>query len=932
MTTNNAAAKNETARLNALAYYEILDSGKELGFENIAFLASQICETPIALINFLDDKRQWFKAKRGITISETPLEQSICQHTIKEDGVFEVNDTLKHDEFKNLSLVTQSPKMRFYAGAAIKTAQGVNIGTVCVIDNKPRLLSNDQRQALQIFATQVMFLLEERKRKNNSITQAFQFKDLFDNAPCGYHSINVEGIILEMNETELQWLGYERSEVIGKLRITDLLDEDGKEVFKKEFPLYLKRGYVKNIDLNLICKDGRKLPVMLNSTAIFDEHKNLIQTRTTFFKNSERKQIEADLMKSREMFRKVFDKSPTAMLISDAVTGKFMRANQIFLTTLGFSENEVLGRTSVELNLLSARERETVMNIIRRQGFIKNHEVKTLSKNGETITFIFSSELMDINGRQQLLSTFHDITEIKTLETQLILEKNNAENAKKLHEQFVADMSHEIRTPMNSIIGFTDILLNKELGKKENEYLEAIKNSGKNLLRIINDVLDLSKLEAQMVKLEEHPFKIQKIFYDLEMMLKEKAQSKNLELIFECATYADQTLVGDTTRTTQILTNLITNAIKFTWTGSIKIVADVTCDEQDKCTVGFSVTDTGIGIPENKLQSIFERFEQVQTKNSTNNGGSGLGLSITKQLIKLQGGEISVTSTLNKGTRFYFTIPFKKPNADQSLHLQLPESKIDIKQLSNLKILLAEDNPINIHFFTSLFSEYNLQVETATNGNQVIEMLRNKNYDVLLLDVQMPEMDGYETTAVIRYELKNNIPIIAMTAHAMVGEREKCLKIGMNDYVSKPVNVNSLFEKISSATEHIWMKNNSATCTERLSDFTYLVNSMRGKERIIQDTFDIILRQVPNDLFIINDAIAKSDFETINEIAHKMKSAISILTVPSLQTLLEEMENNAIEGKNIEYIKELNNRLTKMCSVLQKEIETERIKITAHLV
>ena len=196
----------------------------------------------------------------------------------------------------------------------------------------------------------------------------------------------------------------------------------------------------------------------------------------------------------------------------------------------------------------------------------------------------------------------------------------------------------------------------------------------------------------------------------------------------------------------------------------------------------------------------------------------------------------------------------------------------------------------------------------------------------------MPGMDGYEATVVIRYELKNNIPIIAMTAHAMAGEREKCLKLGMNDYVSKPVDVDELFEKIWNVTDGIAVKNYTGKHLEKVSDFTYLIDSMRGKEKIIRDTFDVILRQIPKDLFIINDAIDKSDYETIHEIAHKMKSAISIMGAPALQSLLEQIEDKATAKKDIEYIRELNDRLNSMCSRVLEEVELEREKITSHFV
>jgi signal transduction histidine kinase/CheY-like chemotaxis protein len=373
--------------------------------------------------------------------------------------------------------------------------------------------------------------------------------------------------------------------------------------------------------------------------------------------------------------------------------------------------------------------------------------------------------------------------------------KEKAEESTKLKEAFLANMSHEIRTPMNAIIGFSDQLYKCKLEEKEKEYVKIIKSAGENLLTIINDILDISKIEAGMMTFEEHTFSVKEIFKSLNVMLMGKAKEKNLELLFICDDDVPDSLLGDTTRLTQIIINLAGNAIKFTQKGSITVGARVTKYENGITLLEFSVKDTGIGIPLDKLEHIFERFRQAESHITRKYGGTGLGLSIAKQLVELQGGTLSVKSEIDKGSFFSFCIPYKK-SVEVVHEIEAVREKYDMTELCKLNILLVEDNQLNVKLILSLFSEYKLKLQVAENGSVGVEMLKKGNFDIILMDMEMPVMNGYEAANIIRNELKSDRPIIAMTAHAMAGERERCLSLGMNDYISKPINANLLFEKI----------------------------------------------------------------------------------------------------------------------------------------
>ncbi|OFY84802.1 MAG: hypothetical protein A3F72_05970 [Bacteroidetes bacterium RIFCSPLOWO2_12_FULL_35_15] len=509
--------------------------------------------------------------------------------------------------------------------------------------------------------------------------------------------------------------------------------------------------------------------------------------------------------------------------------GKITDMNNASIKVTESSREKLIGTDFFDYFTEPVKAKEGYQEVFAK-GFVADYPL-TIKDGKLTDVLMNGSVYRDDKGNVLgVVVVARDITDQKRFENALIEAKSYAEQATqkaeestKLKEAFLANMSHEIRTPMNAIIGFSDILSKKQLGAQENEYVTSIKSAGENLLTIINDILDISKIEAGMMTFEENNFSVKETFKSLNIMLMERAKEKNIGLIFNCDEDVPDVLLGDHTRLTQILINLTGNAIKFTQNGSVKVHAKVLKIEnnirstttekilsdakrvagQEIKLIEFSVSDTGIGIARDKLEDIFERFQQADSHTTRKFGGTGLGLSIAKQLVELQGGTLSVESELKVGSIFTFYIPYKK-SAQALLRDEKIEKKYDMKSLSKLKILLVEDNQLNILLISSLFSENNLKLQTAENGADCIEKLKENNgstlvskcFDIILMDMEMPNMNGYEATTIIRKELKNNIPIIAMTANAMAGEREKCLSFGMNDYISKPINANLLFEKI----------------------------------------------------------------------------------------------------------------------------------------
>ncbi|MCC6384587.1 MAG: response regulator [Bacteroidia bacterium] len=383
------------------------------------------------------------------------------------------------------------------------------------------------------------------------------------------------------------------------------------------------------------------------------------------------------------------------------------------------------------------------------------------------------------------------------------IEKQKAEEARNLERQFMANISHEIRTPMNAIIGMNNLLLNLLTDEKQIEYLKGIKYSAENLLSIINDILDLSKIESGKLNIEKIPFSIRQTTEMVGTNLKIKANEKGINLHIEVSSDIPPFVKGDPVRLFQMLINIGGNAVKFTEKGTVSIRVSTAGKEVNKINIRFEIEDTGIGIPEDKLTKVFDKFTQANRHTSRKFGGTGLGLTITKQLAELQNGTISLKSRLGEGSVFVFTLPYEE-TTDQLPEIQNQILSDDmIEQMKSKRILLAEDNPFNQVVAVDSILELipQLKVDIAENGKQAVEMHSSAPYDLIVMDIQMPEMDGYEACRKIRNELPlpaRNVPILAMTASVIKEEVQECFNAGMNDFVPKPFNQSELVQKMSS--------------------------------------------------------------------------------------------------------------------------------------
>lgn len=492
------------------------------------------------------------------------------------------------------------------------------------------------------------------------------------------------------------------------------------------------------------------------------------------------------------------------------------------------------------------------------------------------------------------LLTFLHVLNIGREQRRMIVQLNRSERKIKesatIKEQFLANMSHEIRTPMNAILGFTNLLKKTRLDNSQTQYVDFIHSSGENLLTLINDILDLSKIEAGMMQLEKAPFSLNGLIASVDIMFREKARQKGLQFSVHVDPAIHDTLSGDPIRLTQILINLLSNAIKFTEKGFVRLLVKEGGSTADEIELQFTIQDSGIGIAPEKKAAIFERFQQAEAATTRRFGGSGLGLSIVKQLVQLQRGSIDVDTEWGKGASFMVTLPFT-PVYDYEEAYAVPAQDIDLT-VKSIQILIAEDNVMNQQLIHHLMKHWQLDYMLVNNGAEAVAALKEKEYSLVLMDIQMPEMDGYAATLYIRNELQLNVPIVAMTAHAMAGEKERCLSYGMNEYISKPIKEIELYAVIEQLAQQSPVH---GTPQQNLVNLDYLRELSMGDAEFENAIIRQFIVQIPEELTLLKEAIEKENLMQIKGLAHGMKSSVAYMGLSErLHPYLQRMETEAV--------------------------------------
>jgi PAS domain S-box-containing protein len=802
---------------------------------------------------------------------------------------------------------------------------------------------------LKIADKELIFQTEEKERRaaatkeleafSYSLKLASQYSlSLIEASLDPLITINIEGKITDMNEALVNITGLAREELTG----TDFFDyftepQMAREVYQEVFA----KGSVTDSPLTLRHKEGKLTDVLFNGSVYKDGNENVLGVVIVA------RDVTAQKLAS-EYARSLIEASLDPLFTIN-LQGKITDLNNASVKIIGVSRENIIGTDFFGYFTEPEKAKEVYLDVFAN-GFVTDFPLTI--RDGKLTDVLFNGSVYkdDRGNVQGVVVVARDITDQKKIETQLNeaivfaemateiaeIAKSKAESstliaetAVKAKQQFLSNMSHEIRTPMNAIIGFTKVLLKSELTAKQKEYLSAIKMSGDALIVLINDILDLAKVDAGKMVFEKIPFKMGLSISAMLHLFETKIQEKNLKLVVDYDKTIPDVLVGDPVRLHQIILNLMSNAVKFTAKGRIYVSVRLLSDNDDNATVQFSIKDTGIGISDEKIVKIFENFQQASSGTSRLYGGTGLGLAIVKQLVESQGGSIQVVSKPNEGSTFSFTLNFQKTDLNAAEEIIVEELDDEIK---NLKVLVVEDIPLNQLLMKTLLDDFGFDRDIADNGKIAIEKMKTKEYDVILMDLQMPEMNGFEATDYIRNVMHSDIPIIALTADVTTVDLAKCKTVGMNDYIAKPVDERVLYSKIIGLIKKSAIIENSENNVKvvsnikviRCTDLGYLNIRTKSNPTLMMEMISLYLEQTPPLISAMKKSLAEKDWESLHSAVHKMIPSFAIMGINvDFENMARKVQDYAIAKQQTDGIQDMVLQLGNICSQACKELEEE---------
>jgi PAS domain S-box-containing protein len=633
-------------------------------------------------------------------------------------------------------------------------------------------------------------------------------------------------------------------------------------------------------------------------------------------------------------------------LITISPKGKITDMNQATANIIGLSREQITDSDFFDYFTEPQKAREVYQEVFAK-GSVADSPLTLRHKNGKLTDVLFNGSVYrdDKGNVLGVVIVARDVTDQKRITMELNEAKNvaeeanavaqkaneaaqeakknaliatqKAEDAVKAKQQFLSNMSHEIRTPMNAIIGFTKVLLKSEHTAKQKEYLSAIKMSGDALIVLINDILDLAKVDAGKMSFEQIPFRLELSIYALLHLFETKIQEKNIKLVIEYDNSIPKVLLGDPVRLHQIILNLVSNALKFTNKGYITVTVKLVTEDDESAKIYFAVSDTGIGIEQTKLVKIFDNFQQATSGTSRLYGGTGLGLAIVKQLVEPQGGKVSVESVPNIGSKFSFVLSFPKTKIDVENEIELPELDASIK---NIRVLVAEDIPLNQLLMKTILDDFGFEREIAENGKITVEKIEKSHFDVILMDLQMPEMNGFEATAYIRNVLKSDIPIIALTADVTTTDLAKCKAVGMNDYISKPVDERVLYTKIINIVNQTRTDKEDVEIAveyvikSKCTNLDYLNLRTKSNPKLMMEMISLYLEQTPPLINAMKQSLKDRHWGLLYASVHKIIPSFAIMGMNhDFENIAKKVQEFAGSQQQTDGIQEMVLKLETVC-------------------
>jgi PAS domain S-box-containing protein len=762
-------------------------------------------------------------------------------------------------------------------------------------------------------------------------------KAIFNSANFSSIATDAKGVIQIFNVGAERMLGYTAAEVLNKITPADI--SDPQEVIARAKALSIElgtpitpgfealvfkasRGIEDIYELTYFRKDGSRFPAVVSVTALRDAQDAIIGYLLIGTDNTARKLVEAEQKKldqrlrDQQFYTRSLIESNIDALATTDPSGIITDVNKQMEALTGCTRDELIG-APFKSHFTDPERAEAGIKLVLSQKKVTDYELTARARDGKQTVVSYNATTFYDRGRtlQGVFAAARDVTERKRVEAELQQAKAAAESASQTKSDFLASMSHEIRTPMNAIVGVVDLLAKTSLSAEQDKYVKIFRRSGETLLHLINDILDLSKVEASQLELERTGFSLNDLLEKVMEMVTVQADEKGLALVCEIAPKVPTNLVGDPTRLRQVLVNLLGNAIKFTEAGEVALRVTRDATSPVPGALQFTISDTGIGIPRDKLGAIFERFTQADSSTTRKYGGSGLGLTISKRLVELMGGRIWVESGVGNGSVFSFALPLEIWEG-ATRWTTAPVGAESEPPLPALHILLVEDAPDNRTITLAYLKDTPYQVDIAENGAIACQKFAADRYDLVLMDRQMPVMDGLTATRTMRaWEQANHrppTPIIALTAAALKGDQEKCVAAGCTAYLTKPIKQEVLLQAIK---ERGIVAPVSSHSESKLEDAIIVRTDPK-----FADLIPVFLQNCRQNVITILDAVDRADFETVEHLGHHMKGAggsFGFQAITDFGAAIEQAAGNADTNASRKWVGELTGYLDRVVTIAE---------------